>query len=270
MTIFAFIACLFAGLGAGVATGFAGLSAAVVISPVLISFLGIPAYDAVGIALASDVLASAASSATYWRNKNINIKSGFLMMAAAVVFAFLGSAVALLVHTEFEILMKYVPVGITLALGIKFLFFPSNDTTSRIIYSSEGTKLFMSIMCGGFIGFYCGMVGAGGGMIMLVILTIVLGYDLKSAVGTSVLIMTAISLTGAISRFLFSPSFSLLGYWPELLCCVFFTLVGAFSAAIIANKVTHKRMNFLTGLMLVIIGVMTLLGGLLGWNLNTK
>ena len=51
------IVCLIAGIGAGLGTGFAGMSAAVVISPMLITFLGVPAYQAVGIALASDVLA---------------------------------------------------------------------------------------------------------------------------------------------------------------------------------------------------------------------
>ena len=49
----------FAGMGAGLGTGFAGMSAAAVISPLLIHFLGIDPYMAVGIALSSDVLASA-------------------------------------------------------------------------------------------------------------------------------------------------------------------------------------------------------------------
>ena len=56
--LYKFIVCLIAGVGAGLGTGFAGMSAAAVISPMLITFLGIPAYQAVGIALASDVLAS--------------------------------------------------------------------------------------------------------------------------------------------------------------------------------------------------------------------
>ena len=51
------LVCFFAGLGAGLGTGFAGMSAAAVISPMLITFLNMPAYEAVGIALASDVLA---------------------------------------------------------------------------------------------------------------------------------------------------------------------------------------------------------------------
>ena len=56
------IVCIVAGLGAGLGTGFAGMSAAAVISPMLITFLDMPAYEAVGIALASDVLASAAAA----------------------------------------------------------------------------------------------------------------------------------------------------------------------------------------------------------------
>ena len=42
----------FAGMGAGLGTGFAGMSAAAVISPMLITFLGLDPYMAVGIALA--------------------------------------------------------------------------------------------------------------------------------------------------------------------------------------------------------------------------
>ncbi len=54
-----------------------------------------------------------------------------------------------------------------------------------------------SVVCGVLIGFICGFIGAGGGMMMLLILTSVLGYELKTAVGTSVFIMTFTALTGA-------------------------------------------------------------------------
>ena len=66
--IFTILVCFFAGMGAGIGTGFAGMSAAAVISPMLITFLGMDPYQAVGIALASDVLASAGLS-LYLRQK---------------------------------------------------------------------------------------------------------------------------------------------------------------------------------------------------------
>lgn len=79
-----FVICFIAGMGAGLGTGFAGLSAAAVISPMLITFLDVPAYQAVGIALASDVLASAVSAYTYGKNKNLDVRNGLVMMLTAL------------------------------------------------------------------------------------------------------------------------------------------------------------------------------------------
>ena len=85
------IVCLIAGLGAGFGTGLAGLSAAAVISPMLITFLGMDAYQAIGIALASDVLASASSAVTYGKNKNLDVRNGLVMLVTVLIFTVAGS-----------------------------------------------------------------------------------------------------------------------------------------------------------------------------------
>ena len=92
--LFTIVVTFFAGMGAGLGTGFAGLSAAAVISPMLIAFLGMDPYMAVGIALSSDVLASAVSAYTYHKNKNLDIKNGLIMMASVLVFTVVGSYLA--------------------------------------------------------------------------------------------------------------------------------------------------------------------------------
>ena len=68
------------------------------------------------------------------------------------------------------------------------------------------------------IGLICGFVGAGGGMMMLLILTSVLGYELKTAVGTSVFIMAFTAFTGAVSHFMIvgAPD------WTVFILCVVF------------------------------------------------
>ena len=86
MTITELIVCIVAGLGAGLGTGLAGLSAAAVVSPMLITFLHMPAYQAIGIALASDVLASGVSAWTYKKNKNIDIRHGVIMLISVLIF----------------------------------------------------------------------------------------------------------------------------------------------------------------------------------------
>ena len=92
--------CLIAGAGAGLGTGFAGMSAAAVITPMLVTFLGIPAYSAVGIALASDVLASAVSAYTYKKSGNLDIRNGLIMMVSVLVFTAVGSYVSSLVPLQ--------------------------------------------------------------------------------------------------------------------------------------------------------------------------
>ena len=91
------IVTFFAGMGAGLGTGFAGMSAAAVISPMLITFLGMDPYMAVGIALSSDVLASAVSAYTYGKNKNLDIRNGIIMMVSVLLFTVFGSYVSSLV-----------------------------------------------------------------------------------------------------------------------------------------------------------------------------
>ena len=115
------IICVVAGLGAGLGTGFAGMSAAAVISPMLITFLDMDPYLAVGIALASDVLASAVSAYTYGKNKNLDIRNGLIMMAAVLCFTLVGSYVASIVP---KTTMGNFSVFMTLLLGIKFIVKP--------------------------------------------------------------------------------------------------------------------------------------------------
>lgn len=156
-----FIICFIAGIGAGLGTGFAGMSAAAVISLMLIAFLDMPAYDAVGIALTSDVLASAVSAYTYGKNKNLDIKNGLVMMSAVLVFTLVGSWLAKLVPNK---TMGGFSVVMTFFLGIKFIVKPVMTTKERMGEVSPKKRVVQSIVCGTFIGLICGFIGAGGGI----------------------------------------------------------------------------------------------------------
>lgn len=242
----------FAGMGAGLGTGFAGMSAAAVISPMLITFLHIDPYIAVGIALSSDVLASAVSAYTYGKNKNLDVKNGLIMMASVLVFTVVGSYISSLVPST---AMGNFSVFMTFLLGIKFIVKPVMTTKEAMQGVSAKKRAIQSLVCGTLIGFICGFVGAGGGMMMLLILTSVLGYELKTAVGTSVFIMTFTAFTGAVSHFA-------IGGMPDVLVwvlCVIFTLIWARVAAVFANKATPKALNRATGVILVVLGIVVML-----------
>lgn len=251
MTFTEILVCLTAGLGAGLGTGFAGMSAAAVISPMLITFLDVPAYQAVGIALASDVLASAVSAYTYRKNGNLDIKNGLIMMASVLAFTMAGSWVSSLVPNQ---TMGGFSTVMTLLMGVKFLVKPVMTTREAMEGAAPRKRAAQSVICGAGVGFICGFVGAGGGIMMLLVLTSVLGYELKTAVGTSVFIMTFTALTGAVSHFAIggSPDITL------LVLCVVFTLLWARVAARFANKASPVVLNRATGAVLTALGIVIL------------
>lgn len=241
------IICLLAGIGAGLGTGFAGMSAAAVISPMLITFLHMPAYTAVGIALASDVLASAASAYTYHKNGNLDVRNGLIMMTSVLLFTMVGSWISSLVPNT---AMGGFSTVMTFFLGVKFIVKPVMTTKETMGAVSARKRAVQSAVCGMLVGFICGFVGAGGGMMMLLVLTSVLGYELKTAVGTSVFIMAFTALTGSLSHFV-------IGGAPDpvaLGLCMLFTLVFAQIGARIANHSTPATLNRVVGVILVILG----------------
>lgn len=249
--LYTFVICFISGIGAGLGTGFAGMSAAAVISPMLITFLNMKPFEAIGIALASDVLASAVSAYTYGKNKNLDIKNGLTMMVTVLIFTFVGTWIASFVSGS---TMGNFSVFMTMLLGIKFIVKPVMTTKEAMQTVSPKKRLVQSILCGVLIGFICGFIGAGGGMMMLLILTSVMGYELKTAVGTSVFIMTFTALTGAISHFALDglPNVS------ALIFCMLSTLLWARIASKFANKSTPKVLNRTTGIVLVTLGVVVL------------
>ena len=213
----------------------------------LIAFLHMPAYEAVGIALASDVLASAISAYTYGKNKNLDIKNGIVMMISVLCFTLVGSWIASLVPNQ---TMGNFSMVMTFLLGVKFIVKPVMTTKESMEAVSPRKRFIQSVFCGIMIGFICGFIGAGGGMMMLLILTSVLGYELKTAVGTSVFIMTFTAFTGAASHIA-------IGGFPDLWClvfCVLSTLLWARIAARFANKASAATLNRATGIVLVILG----------------
>lgn len=238
----------FAGMGAGLGTGFAGMSAAAVITPMLVTFLEMEAYEAVGIALASDVLASAVSAYTYHKNKNLDVKNGLYMMGSVLVFTVVGSYISSLVPST---TMGNFSVFMTFLLGIKFIVKPVMTTKENMQAVSTKKRAVQSVLCGMLIGFICGFIGAGGGMMMLLILTSVLGYELKTAVGTSVFIMSLTAFTGAVSHFSIGGAPD----WTILVLCVVFTFLWARVAAVFANKATPETLNRVTGIILVVLGI---------------
>lgn len=243
---------IIAGILAGIGIGLVGLSAASIVTPILVVVLGVSAYKAIGIALAADVLSASVSSYTYYKNKNIDIKNGIIMMISTMFFTYVASYFA-----------KYIPNNIlggisiyaTILLGLKLIFKPiKSNNNSKTEHRSKKKQMILSILWGGLVGVICGAIGAGGGVMLLLVLTSILGYDLKTAVGTSVFIMAFTALTGAVAHIIHGGT-DILG----LIICGIFALISSRLASKFANKVDDAKLNKVSGVFLILFGIILII-----------
>lgn len=137
----------------------------------------------------------------------------------------------------------------TLLLGIKFIVKPVMTTKEDMTAIPMRIKIIKSVFCGMVAGFICGFVGAGGGMMVLLLLTSVPGYELKTAVGTSVFIMTFTTFMSSLSHF----AIGVMPDWLPFLLCVAFTLIFAQITAKLANNASTKTLNRATGVISVLL-----------------
>ncbi len=257
-----YIWCLIASIGAGVGTGLAGLSAATVMVPILLvlcpSFAGANgAYQATAIALASDVFGSALTSAIYIRHKNIDLKHGWIMMACIVGMCVAGSVAAWYAG---NVVLGTFSLFLTFFIGIRFLVKPDTQRKETISDNQRlGAKeIAVSLFFGLTIGFGTGFFGTGGGMMMLIVFTAFLRMDLKSAVGTSTLIMTFTALIASVSHIVIHPAIITERTDILLLCMVVTTVASAVSAQF-ANRVKNRTVGLCTGAVLTVLGAAMLL-----------
>ena len=244
---------------AGVGTGLVGLSAATAMVPILIvlcpSFAGeTGAYQATAIALASDILGSAVTTATYIKHKNIDLKRGWIMLTCIIGMCTLGSLAA---WKAGNVVLGGFTLFLTFCIGIRFLVKPTTDRKDTAV---RGEKLnlkgvIISLFFGLTIGFGTGFVGTGGGMMMLVVFTAFLGMELKVAVGTSTFIMTFTALIASVSHIMIHPAI-LLERWPVLIYCIVMATAASLLSARFANRVNNRTVGLVTGVILTTMGAL--------------
>lgn len=253
-----YIVVAIAAMLAGVGTGLVGLSAATAMVPLLIvlcpTFGGEHgAFMATAIALASDILGSAVTSWVYAKNKRIDLKHGWLLLTCIVVMCTVGSVAAYFTHQS---VLGNFSLFLCVAIGVRFLVKPdSKDKPAKGgTVKLSAKEIAVSLFFGLTIGFGTGFFGSGGGMMMLIVFTAMLGYDRRTAVGTSTFIMTFTALIASVSHIMMEPAI-LLECGDYLLLSIgvatFFSLVSAR----FANRVNVKVVGLVTGATLLLLGL---------------
>lgn len=249
-----------AGICAGVLNGLNGNSAFGIVPPVLILFLRMEPYSAIGISLATDVISSAVSARSYFRGGHIQIKTVFPMAVAIVAGTLIGSFAS-----------RYIPPGklgesggiLSIIIGIGFLRKPSlqrfENLKTQLLRGHAGKKTGLLIVICFFIGIVCGIVGFGGGRMVFIILMAVLSFPIHAAVGTSVSIMFFSALSGTIGHILLGRI-----PWMFLVISCAGAALGASLSSRFATLTSERNLMMLIGFIFIVLGTISVVHQIIG------
>lgn len=250
-----YIVYILSGLAGGVLTGMAGLTAAMVLTPILCGVCGWSGYDAVTLSLIANVPSAMVTCWTFYKNGNIEMKRGMPIAAVSFAGAIVGSYLGYLFSMVSENGISYFVIISNLFMALKF-FLPTKPKKESLTAAEERkarNKTILALVLGFLIGIECGFMGSAGGALMLMVLTMVLGMPTKLAVGTSSMVMTLVALTGAVSHVAMGATVDLI---PSIVVTVMCT-IGAVGSAKFANTVDEKILNRSAGIVLILVSVVS-------------
>ena len=246
-------------LAGGVLVGMAGLTAAMVLTPILTGACGWNDYDAVTMSLVANVPSAIITSYTYHKNGNIDMKRGMSVALSSFAGAIVGSWLGYLFSQVSENGVSYAVIVMNLVLAVKYLK-PAKEKKETLTEKEQAKakkKMLLAMFLGFLIGVECGFMGSAGGVLMLMVLTLVLGMETKMAVGTSSLVMTLVALTGAVSHLMMGAKLEIIPAVVMTLSCT----LGAVVSSRFANKVSDTTMNRAAAVVLILVSVLSLVLG---------
>ncbi len=190
------------GFGAGLFVGTASGTAGSILIPSFTLLVGYATPDAIGTSLAVDCVIGAVAGAVYLKNRHVDVQPALLLVAAALAGTLLGSRFT-----------SYTPeAGLNVILGcflvvIGIVLIKNGASKNVSVISSKIRARFLRrhrtatfLALGLAVGLISGFIGMGGGRMLAVILIFVVGYQIHTAIGTSLILMFFIAGTGAVSH----------------------------------------------------------------------
>lgn len=253
MTFINLAAMVLIGIFTGILTGLTGSSGVMVVVPLLNMVLNYPVHDCIGTSLMVDVLAPAAIAYSYYKHKNIALKSGIWIAAGSIFGAQLGARFS----------DRIPELGLVRIFGIYMILlgifiwrkgidreFIVQKFKKIFKFKTTAQKIITSLFLGFMVGILTGLLGAGGGGFVFMILVFILNFPLHLAVGTSVLIMAITASSGAIGYALHGNIRPIAG----LIIGVSAIFGGTLSARF-ANRIKEALLAKAIGITFIVLGL---------------
>jgi uncharacterized protein len=239
------------GLATGLVVGITGASGVLLVVPLLTLILNVPMHTAVGTSLFVDVITPLVVAYSYYKHGNVNLRAALWLAIGAIIGAQAGALVA----NEFvpsELMSKgfvLFMIGMAISMWIKS-YRPKRENERVRLSEMTNKNRLITFGIGLLLGISSGLFGAGGGLMFLLVLIIILKYPTRLAVGTSSLIMAMTATSGTIG-------YALQGNvdFRTGIVIAIAAVASGLAGARIVNKVDEKILNRIVGTIFGVIGV---------------
>lgn len=244
------------GCGCGIAVGIASGTAESFMIPFITIFLMQSVHQAIGTSLFVDCIIGGVAGVIFLLKGNVNARPVVLLAIFGVISSILGSMFTRgTPEYGLKLLIAFVLMGLGLVLlcgGVKNNVKYVNSKLNFRWFQKQ--KKLSLVFFGTLIGFSSGFTGMGSSGAMTFVLIFIMGYDLHTSIGTSLLMMFFIAGSGAITHGLRGEVLTSVA----LFACIG-ALVGATFGSFFANKIDEDRLGRLIGLLITFLGLLVLI-----------
>jgi uncharacterized protein len=181
----------------GLSLGTTGSGGSLIAIPLLVYVFGAGAQEAVSLSLALVAVAACIGAIESFQSGLVKVKAAFLLSGTGMIGGWIG--VAGHRHVREEVLLLLFGVLMIVAAGqMWWRTTLRDDPQERSICADlfPRTCWLKVSGIGMVVGLLTGFFGVGGGFVIVPALTLLLGFPMRVAVGTSLLIITLIALAG--------------------------------------------------------------------------
>ncbi|MEX2394947.1 MAG: sulfite exporter TauE/SafE family protein [Actinomycetota bacterium] len=180
------------GIASGVASGAFGIGGALLSTPGIRWALDVPAIIAVGTTLPVIIPTAITGVIAYVRTKFVDMRAATITASAGGGFAILGALATELVPGEALLIATAVLIFI---LSIRM--YPREGPVKSPMLQPTVPVL---LAIGAVSGSVAGLLGVGGGVILVPVLTGLLRFPIKMALGTSLAVVAAQAIPGSVTH----------------------------------------------------------------------
>jgi hypothetical protein len=239
----------------GILASMAGIGGGVFIVPILTFFYDFKVNAATGTSLTAIIFTAIASTFNYARQKRIFYRTGLVLTVTTVPGALLGSYVAKMAQEQVLGLVFGVFLLLVAFRMVLTLFWKKAGTTTKTFNTDmevlrAGKMAAAGVALGFFAGFASGLLGIGGGILIVPIMTIVLGMPIQIAVATSMFTIIFTATSGVSEYYLAN-----LVNFPVALLFAVGTVVGAQIGAYSSGRISPRNLTIVFAAVLIVAGV---------------